>query len=159
MSRYEGLNLPDLLDLLEPIVYSEPVSLLPQTIGWVVLLLWLLGMSVIGLVSWRRRWRANAYRRQASAEIVAVREADHSADIAAAAIASIVKRAALAAFPREEVAHLAGSDWQAFLERSCQQDPIVVAGAPLLARAAYLRDPDPEAIAEPALRWIEKHRV
>lgn len=159
MSRYEGLNLPDLLELLEPVVYPDSVSLWPATAGWFVLLIWLLGLIVIGVVRWRRRWLANAYRRAARAEIAALRSADESAEMRAAAIASIVKRTALAAYPRSEVAHLAGSDWETFLERSCRRDPQVVAAAPLLARAAYLPDPDPDAIAEPALRWIEKHRV
>jgi hypothetical protein len=159
MSRYQGRNLPDLLELLEPVVYPDPVSLMPATVGWPVLLIWLLGMLVVGLVHWRRRWLANAYRRVARAEIAQLRVSAGDAQQVAAGIAGIVKRAALVAYPRSEVAHLAGSDWQRFLENSCQRDPQIVAAAALLAKAAYLPDPDPDAIAAPALRWIDKHRV
>ncbi len=159
MSRYEGRNLPDLLELLEPIVYGDPASLWPQTIGWLVMLFWLLGVIAIAGLHWRRHWLANAYRRQASAEIASIRGADGTPEATAAAIATIVKRTALAAYPRSQVAHLAGTQWQDFLAHSCGDDPQVVAAAPLLARAAYLKDPDPDALVEPALRWIEKHRV
>ena len=35
--RFEGLNLPQLMDLMHGLVYPDPVSWMPQTIGWQLL--------------------------------------------------------------------------------------------------------------------------
>jgi hypothetical protein len=156
VSEYQGLNLPELLELLEPIVLPEPVSLLPQTPGWWVLAGWLLTLALIAIWQRRRRWQANRYRRQAQAEIDAL-----LSDCAptSAAIAAVVKRTALAVYPRSQVASLTGSEWAAFLEHSCDGDPEVAASAQQLALAAYRPDIDPDSIVESARRWIECHRV
>src|SRR5262249_18387982 len=98
-----------------------PVSLWPQTwasrIAIVVL--------VVGLVAvtwWLiRRWHINRYRRAALAELDQLEGALGAgwepAELCAA-LASLVRRTALAAFPRETVAGLAGPAWLAFLDRT-----------------------------------------
>ena len=159
MSEYQGLNLPQLLDLLEPIVLPEPVSLLPQTPGWWVLAGWLLSLAVIAIWRWRVRWQANGYRRQAQTEIDKLLTETDAPAATSAGIAQVVKRTALAAYPREQVASLTGVDWAVFLEQSADGDPKVAAGAAQLAVAAYRADIVPEQIIEPARRWIERHRV
>lgn len=159
MSEYQGLNLPQLLDLLEPIVLPEQVSLLPQTPGWWVLAGWLLSLGLIAIWRWRVRWRANGYRRQAQAEIDKLLTETDAPAATAAGIAQVVKRTALVAYPREQVASLSGAEWAAFLERSSGADSQVAAGAAQLAVAAYRSNVAPEQIVEPARRWIECHRV
>ena len=64
------------------------------------------GFAVVAAV---RHWQRNAYRREA---LRALETAD-GRDISA-----ILKRAALAAFPREQVASLNGAAWLAFLDRT-----------------------------------------
>ena len=158
MSDYAGLNLPQLLELLEPIVLPDPVPLLPVTPGWWVLAGWLLTIGVGLAVRLRAQHLASRYRREALAAINALADRGLAAADTAAGIAAIVKRTALAAYPRAEVASLAGADWSEFLVRTADDDPLVRDKAGAIAAAAY-RPTDPQEIVEAARRWIRTHRA
>lgn len=154
MSEFEGLSLPELLDRMDPLVIPEPVSWLPATSGWWILACWLAGLFLV--VAWHvmSRWRKNRYRREALAALDAGSGAPAAVDIA-----RVLKRAALAAYPRERVASLSGSAWAAFLRETSGDDSVVAEAAEQLARAAYQPDVDPAALVEPARRWIRCHRA
>ena len=70
-----------------------------------------------------------------------------------------MKRTALAAFPRCEVASLYGEQWVGFLCRTTDQDPVVRETAGQLALAAYQANVEPRRVIEGARRWIEKHHA
>ena len=158
--KYEGLNLPQLLDLMHGNVEPEPVSLLPATDAWLVVAGWLVATVVIGLAAWRRRWQRNRYRREALSALANI-EADSSLDAkgSAAEIAELIKRTALAAYPRDTVASLYGESWSAFLVESANHDKRVAAGADAIAQAAYSPVADDTAIVPAARRWIRVHRA
>lgn len=147
-------NLIDLINKLAPPPAPDPVSMVPQTLGWIVL-----GLIALGLVVWLawrsyRNWRANAYRRAALVELAAC-----NAD--PAAIADILRRTALSAWPREAVASLTGEDWLDFLDQTGGNGGFgdvagrVLLSAPWRARAAA---PSPE-LAGMAAHWIRHHEV
>lgn len=145
-------NLVDLIGQLVPPVEPPPVSMMPQTAGWAVL-----GAGVLlglGLLAWRmwRTWRANAYRRAA---LWALGRAGDDP----AAIAEILRRAALAAYPRRDVAGLSGENWLAFLDETGPEPVFVNGPGRVLAIAPYrpVEDGGPalRAIAE---TWIRRHR-
>lgn len=160
MSRYEGLSLPELMDLLHGIILPEPVSWLPQTQGWRVAGAWLLAVAVIGSWHWIAYRRRNRYRRDAQAELSAIAdEAATTPAIAAARICSLLKRTALAVYPRQAVASLYGADWARFLAESSRGDAVVSNAADALAGGAYRADADGRALIEPARRWIRVHRA
>lgn len=104
------LSLSELIAKLEPIPEPTPISYFPETAIWI----WLAAGLACGLLllAWLalRRWRARAYRRGALAEL---RRAE---DIGS--MASILRRAALVAYPRDDVAGLIGEDWLAFLDHT-----------------------------------------
>lgn len=160
MNRYEGLNLPQLLDLMNDLVLPEPVSWMPQTIGWLVTAIWLVAIAVSAGWYGFRRWQKNRYRREALAELASL-EAQAKTDPSAAAgeIAALVKRTALAAFPRRTVANLHSADWARFLCDSAGGDAQVEHAAAQIAVAAYRTDVDGNALVAPARRWIEVHRA
>lgn len=160
MSRYEGLNLPELLALMNDIVRPEPVPWIPQTAGWLIVAAWLL--TVIVFVTWNRlqTWRRRRYRREALAILETIAErGDRDPAVTAQQVASVLKRAALAAYSRTAVAALHGDEWAAFLCRSADNDPVVERAAADLAAAAYAPDADGRRLLEPARRWIEVHRA
>ncbi|MDJ0940489.1 MAG: DUF4381 domain-containing protein [Woeseiaceae bacterium] len=154
MDRYEGKNLPQLLDLLHDIVVPEPVAMTPQTIGWVVVAAWIAAALIIVAVHAALRWRRNRYRRDALRALDSIRGGN-----AAAEIAVIVKRTALTAFPRSEVANLYGQEWADFLRRTAPKDSRVRRHADELAMAAYRPGLDGEALIDPARRWVRNHRA
>ena len=131
-------------DLLLP----APVSLWPATPAWAVL-----GASLLALLLWLawrvwRAWRRNAYRREALRAVDAAR--------APAEIAAVLKRTALAAWPRPEVAGLAGADWAGFLRRTAPRARLSEDAARTLSDLAYAAALPDEARAAAQL-WIRRH--
>ena len=160
MNPYEGLNLPQLIELMHELVVPEPVSWIPATTGWLVIGGWLLAVAGIALREFILHRRRNRYRRDAAAmlrELAARTEADPEG--VTQGICTVLKRTALQAYPRETVASLSGPDWAQFLCETSNDDPVVVAAATQLATAAYRRDPDPGELLAPAQRWIRVHRA
>ena len=145
-------NLVDLIDRLADPAEPAAVAMTPQTPGWTVLGV-LFALLLAGL-AWRavRRWRANAYRRAALAELQ--RAGDDPA-----AIAEVLRRAALAAWPRERVAGLSGGDWLAFLDAT-GGGGFSDASGQVLAQAPYGRSAGPlPGLRDLAARWVRRHRT
>lgn len=149
--EFEGLNLVQLLDLLEPAPEPDRIPLTPQTGGWVVLAL-LIGVVLFAAIRWAiRRRRASAYRRAALRELA-------SADAEPAVVAEILRRTALVAYPRSEIATLSGPEWLAFLDRSYAGSGFSEGPGQVFATAPFRpAQPDPAA-AELARDWIRRHR-
>ena len=160
MNDYEGLNLPQLLDLMHGLVIPEPVSRVPEGPGWWIVLGWLALSLVIvarGVIRHRRR---NRYRREAAALLDDIAAAADQDPVAAAGrVTTVLRQAALVAYPRADVASLFGEDWAAFLCRSASNDPVVEQASAALASAAYRKDADGRTLIAPARRWIEVHRA
>ncbi len=146
-----GLTLIELLDLLEPVPEPPPVSLWPQTAGWIVL-----GLVIAAGVAWlvhRRHsaWRSNAYRREALREIAA-------AGNDPVALAAILRRTALAAYPRDRVAGLHGPAWLEFLDGTGDTTAFTDGPGKAIAIAPYApRETEPD-IAAPVAAWVRRHR-
>jgi len=127
---------------LADIVTPPPVSWLPQTWGWAVLGAVLLVLLAWMLWRWRKRREANRYRREALSEL---------SEIPVAEIPALLKRTALAAWPRDKVAALSGEQWVAFLQVS---GPL----ADLLNDAEYRSTSvSSEEAKTEAKHWIENH--
>lgn len=142
------------LEGLNDLVVPEPVSMMPQTVGWVVVCMAVLAVfGVLGFRIWQRH-RENAYRRAALALVDTT---------PLTALPALVKRVVLAAAPRSDTASLTGDAWLAFLDRSYGGDGFTRGPGRALAAASF----DPAATGKHApaeLRhlvalWIRKHRV
>ncbi|MEP3048842.1 MAG: DUF4381 domain-containing protein [Roseibium sp.] len=147
---WQGLNLPDLIDLLEPVPEPAPISMVPQTVGW----LWLgLGVLVVlGMIIWRI-WtyrKTTAYRREALAELKLKSDP--------ASIAHLLRRTALAAYPRVKVASLTGSDWLSFLDTSYGGTEFSNGPGRVIADSPYMRRVETQDLTSLARIWIKTHR-
>ncbi len=146
------LTLVELLDLLEPIPEPVAISLWPQTGAWVWLGLALFGAITVLLYRWLQARRANVYRRLALREI-----ADAGDD--PVALAEILRRAALAAFPRDKVAGLNGEAWLAFLDESYEGKGFREGPGHVVASAPYIPSkpiPTP-GLAPLVADWVRSH--
>jgi hypothetical protein len=144
----------------------QPVSLWPQTWPLRIAIAVLLATAIV--VVWRavHHWRVNRYRRDALAELKRIeRTFDPDAAPAefSARLSTLVRRTALAAFPRETIAPLAGLDWLAFLDRSSSGLQFSCGPGRLLASAPYQSTAPSSAelrsLADLVRRWIRGHYV
>lgn len=148
--EFDGLDLVELIDLLEEVPEPPPVAMTPQTSGWIVLGLVLLAAIVVFARWFWRRWRATAYRRAALREL-------QLAEDDPVQIASILRRTALVAFPRPEIASLAGEEWLAFLDRSYPGSAFLTGPGRVLATAPYRGVAPSIDLARAATDWVRRH--
>lgn len=131
-------------EAMHDLILLPPVSFWPATPAWFVLIALLLAM--LGWIGWRawRRWQRDAYRREALRELP---------DASPQQIAAILKRVALVAWPREQVAALSGAAWAAFLRRTAPRARLAPAEAEMLENLAYA----PADAHDAARRWVRCH--
>ena len=135
----EVLSLSDLQDIVLP---PAPPAWPPASGFWVLLAL--LAVLAFSLWRWRRLVRQrNAYRRAGLALLADARTVHE--------VSVTLKRVALAAWPREAVASLHGSEWAGFLNDSCRDCHF---DADALQNSTEAPD---RALVENASRWIRKH--
>ena len=152
----KGKNLVELLDMLEPVPAPDRISMWPATQAWI----WL-GLIVAAAVIWGAwrlylRWKSNAYRRAALAELA-------QAGDDPAMIAAILRRVALVAYPRKQVAGLVGQEWLRFLDRTSATGTAARGfssdvGA-LLIKAPYRKEPANPDLSRLARDWVKSHQT
>lgn len=131
-----------------------PPSWIPHTVGWYVLFAILALLLIWLIIHALRTWLSNRYRREALRELALATPGQFSA---------LIKRTALAAWPREQVASLSGDDWLNFLNQTAKTESFQTAPGNRIEELA-LRTSDTSAEDEQALRaiianWIRRHRV
>ena len=158
-------SLKNLSDIVEP----ADITGWPPAPGLVLIaLLILLWSSFIVLLWWQRHQR-NAYRRAALQELDEIKKRIRHPETRTEGIrllSVLLKRVAIAAYPRTAVASLTGDRWNAFLDRQIDDDTFSDGQSKLLAMVMV--DPDPGAHLTPSdcqrliqavQHWIKCHRV
>ncbi|MHA7815613.1 MAG: DUF4381 domain-containing protein [Pseudohaliea sp.] len=155
--RFEGLSLPQLTERLHDVVMPAPVSMAPETVGWLILGGWALAVVAVLTTHALLRWRRNRYRREAEAALARIERQLEADPDALAAVGTLLKRTAMTAYAREQVASLHGDAWAAFLRQTAPGDRRVSDAAEVVAVVAYRRVDDPAAVIAAARRWIRVH--
>jgi len=156
------------LEKLHEILLPDPVSWMPQTIGWYVV--FGLVLLVAGWWVYRslRRFQKNRYRRLALAELAVIEGELKQPERRAKALAEIpflLKWTALAAFPRIDVAGLSGERWLAFLDKTVGGKDFTEGVGRLLPELVYAPKPRIVELSNERIgnllqltrRWIETH--
>lgn len=160
---------PTSLDRLHDIVPPPAVPWWPPAPAWY----WVLGLLCIAIVVWLLRsflhWQRNRYRREALAEF-----AKHEAALrdptqrggTLAALAELLKRTAITAFPREDVASLTGTAWDSFLNSTVREKVFAQGAGSVLEAAAYdprsvsgVDENKAQELAHQVRAWLAHHRV
>lgn len=157
----------DLADIVTP----PPPAWWPQTVGWLLVgICMLCALLWLGWRTWRH-WRANRYRRAALKELGRLQAGldANGPDRAQAllSLAELLKRTALAAWPRETVAALSGTSWREFLLAHAGKAADAVPTLAMLIETEYLdraalgRWPAQQTrdTAAACRRWIAEHRA
>lgn len=161
-----GSNKPDLpeefgnpwMSNLEEIELPEKVPFSPETIGW-YFLAGLLGVALLW-VAWRfwRKWQSNAYRREAMTELGEIEATPEH-------LPELLKRVALAAYPRVQVAELSGDAWLGFLDGTLGTTDFTRGIGHWLPELAYdpgaagrMSEKENKSLFGLAARWIRGHQ-
>ncbi|MBT8070938.1 MAG: DUF4381 domain-containing protein [Gammaproteobacteria bacterium] len=164
------MNSPDPASLqnLNDIVLPAPASWWPLASGWYVLL-GLLAL-VIAWFSYRsiKRWNQNRYRRAALhelAEITKGLELESKRERYLRQIPGLLKRTALTAYPRSEVASLSGEDWHRFLNGTLKTPLFTASISATLERISYsggdlnkLDSGSVGSLLNVSGRWLRQHQ-
>ncbi|MCX2981690.1 DUF4381 domain-containing protein [Halieaceae bacterium IMCC14734] len=158
------MNPQDPLAQLRDIQLPNEISWWPPAPGWWIVAALLL-LALLGLAAWLWRQRQRrAYRRFAVAELLTARDAfEESGDALhyAQQLNLILKRAALTAWPHDEVANLSGAQWMSFLDQQWptryQGTRFVDSGLDTLPYAGHAQAELAESSAEIAASWLNLH--
>lgn len=158
---------PTSLDRLHDIVVPPSVPLWPPAPGWYYVLGFLVVLAVVLLVRGFIRWQRNRYRREALAEWARLDLVLHDPArrvTVLACLARLLKRTALTAYSRAEVAGLSGPAWYAFLDRTGRTTAFSAGLGGRLGAAAYdpaalapMDETDARQIAIGVRDWIKHH--
>ncbi len=150
---------PD-LGQLRDIHLPQPVSWWPPSPGWWLLAAFVLLLGVLALYLLYRH-RQERWRRAALGEWQRLREAWASGNIdgvsASRELSVLLRRVALARFPRHQVAALTGEAWLAFLDSAVPGQKLFTSGpgrALLEAPYAVQVEIDTEALFDACGRWL-----
>ena len=111
---------PDALAQLRDYHYPDAVSWWPPAPGWWVLAGVVLLCGLFALLYLRRRHRCRGAARQAMQELHQLRDTwrrQQDAAACARTLSRLLRRFAMAAFPRRDVAALTGEHWLRFLDQ------------------------------------------
>ena len=155
------MNPQDPLAALQPLRDPQVISWWPLAPGW-----WLLALLVMALLSAAayvlvKRYRANAYRREALAQLGLMHtryQAERDLQRFAADTNALLKSAALVAYPEHEIAARHGAEWARFLNQ-CGAGALFDESSMEALYSPELEQVDAQQLYNSASNWLSEHRV
>lgn len=160
------------LDGLHDIVVPEAVNWMPQTAGWYLVGVVILMILARGLFAIYRRHQANRYRRLALDRLATIESRVATADPATRGralgdIPVLLKRTALSAGSRRDLASLTGDAWLQYLDDAYGGTGFREGPGRLLPTLAYasaearrdLPNAEVSGLIELTRTWIRRHRA
>jgi hypothetical protein len=147
---------------LRDVHLPDAVSAWPSTPGWTVLFVLLIVACLVGIGwgyrYWRRRRLIQGIWQRFTELECAYHQQTQPAERVIAELSTLLRRLALRAYPREQIAGLQGNDWLAFLDKSLggddfQQRARELVTAPYQARVTSELQP----VFDLCRQWIKHH--
>jgi hypothetical protein len=153
--------LPDPLAELRDIHLPPAIESWPPAVGW-----WLLAALSLAAIFFALKfllglWKKNAYRREAKKYLDQLFSAsEHDQQAFLLNYNSLLKRVALTAYPRDQVAHLTGEAWVAFLDLTGETHEFTMGPGQILVDGQYapVSSVDVERLFTLGQQWIKNHR-
>jgi hypothetical protein len=130
----------------------------PPAPGWWLLTGLSATLTLLLLLLWQRGRRLR-YRRQALRQLTCLAQTNEiSSHVLLAELSTLLKRAALCAFPDEHCAGLSGEAWLCFLDRSLADTLFTTGVGRCLASGPYQQavEIDHEALLNLCRRWLRR---
>lgn len=150
----KNAQIPDPGGLFMP----DPVSFSFNTPGWYFLEALLFIFLSIRFFKWYKRWRSNAYRRQALDKLQSLEIKKDNQCINKTMV--ILRKAAIHAYGRNQAASLYGIDWLKFLESKAKHTSFTRYNKAILNFIYKNKSVDKNtrrAIIEQSKKWIKTH--
>lgn len=152
----------DSIAQLRDIHMPPAISIWPLAPGWWMLLSILLYSALLFLFWKHRHWLRNRARYQALQQLALLKEQSSLNPVECLmTLSAILRRVALAYFPRRTVASLHGLAWLQFLDRTSHSDAFTCGVGQQLARgpyqASFSEDLSPLIVLVES--WVEKLRI
>ncbi len=155
---------------LKEIAFPDPVSYVPHTIGWYILIAAVLISAGYLVYRWYRNWAANRYRTFALRRLDDIEQQLRQPDTrinALTAVPVLIKQTALKCYTRREIAQMSGEKWLLFLDKSYGGKEFTDGPGVLLPGISYgsqkaldhIEDEEITRTVSLVRKWIEKHRV
>ena len=155
---------------IQEIILPEPISYVPHTIGWKILLVAMVIAAIVFGYDRYRHWQTNRYRTFALQRLAEIEQAVQVPETRRRSLTDLpvlVKQTALQAFPRDEIAQLSGNQWLGFLDRSCETQEFTQGIGQLLPQLAYqststlanLPEQRISSLIELIRQWITNHQI
>jgi len=153
---------PDPLSQLKDIHLPEAAGWWPLAWGWWLLFAIIFMVMAFLCYRWLRHVRRNRYRRLAAREAAALYQQyqqDNNAQSYLRQVNQLLRRTALAAYPRSSVARLSGQAWLSWLDSRMLTPLFMGSPGEVLLSGPYQisADIDPKYIHQLATQWIKKH--
>ena len=152
---------PSLRTIIEA-EFPESISLMPDTPGWWILLIAMVGLLVRALLRRRHRYLRDRYRRDALAQLATIKEQFAAGGLEAVRkLAPLLRATAIAAADRDTFSELQGDAYAtALTELAPDQDCLPVADIQRLAYAPLdeVKGLDIDAFITELEHWIQHHR-
>ena len=156
------MNPQDPLANLHPLREPPLIDWWPPAPGWWLLLICtLLGIMALGYFL-IRRFRANAYRRRALAQLQDLHEkymADSNTGQYIGETNALLKSVAILAYPRRQVAASSGEEWRSFLNSKMQTGEQFPENFFTAAYQKVCPEMDMALVHRAAQRWIKQHEA
>lgn len=159
---------PASLQNLNDIVMPANIGWWPLATGWYFLLGLLLLVFAWSVYRLLQHWLKNRYRREALHELQLLENSIQNStqrDAGLRQIPVLLKRTALSAYPREQVASLTGKDWISFLNSCIKNTAFSEPVASTLEQAAYstgelgwIDSASSAALLSASRHWLKDHQ-
>lgn len=156
------MNQTDPLSELKPIHLPDAIGWWPPAIGWWIVTLGIMLIVTVALWWLYKRHKSLAYKREAMLEFHTIQGAFQSHGDKSrllADLSTLLKRACISRYGREQTAGLAGEAWLKFLDQSGSTNEFSQGCGRALLAQRYVKDPSftPQELIELVKKWLEKH--